>query len=71
MSKYENTIKRLAIYLHAKFCTSNHTDGCGWYYEADDEEKLNSSDGWTQGDHKRWHDKAVGVYEELSTMRIF
>lgn len=28
--------KKLAIELHKLFCRHNHTDGCGWYYDADE-----------------------------------
>ncbi len=24
---------KLAELIHSKMCRSNHTDGCGWYYE--------------------------------------
>ena len=29
-----NDNERLAEILHSKLCRSNHTDGCGWYYES-------------------------------------
>lgn len=38
----------LAVYLHEKYCTCNHTDGCFWSYENDCE------DSWGGYAHQRW-----------------
>lgn len=58
-------IRTLAIFLHKKFCASNHTDACGWYYEAHPEnESMRDGETWEEGDHKRWYDKAVEVHEK-------
>ena len=45
--------QRLAIYLHKKMCTFNHTDGCGWFYHIHD----NVHD-WDEYSHKEWLQKA-------------
>ena len=38
---------RLAEYLHYKFCFSNHTDACSWFYENDRESP------WEESTHKK------------------
>lgn len=32
-AKISNDEKEVAALLHATFCTSSHTDQCGWFYE--------------------------------------
>lgn len=39
--------KRMAVFLHEKFCPHNHTDGCGWGYESGDT-------AWSGQAHSRW-----------------
>ena len=39
--------KRMAIFLHEKFCRINHTDGCSWFYESGDT-------AWSGHAHSSW-----------------
>ena len=39
--------KRLAVFLHEKFCRINHTDGCSWSYESGDA-------AWNGHAHSSW-----------------
>lgn len=45
--------QRLAILLHSKFCRSNHTDGCSFYYGIKELE-----DDWNEYAHKIYLKKA-------------
>lgn len=45
--------ERLAMELHGLMCNSNHTDGCGWFYEIE-----NKKDNWESPSHKYWIGKA-------------
>ena len=38
--------KKLAVALHELLCHSNHTDGCGWFYEI-----RNNVHDWNRGTH--------------------
>jgi len=51
--------KRLAVFLHEKFCPHNHTDGCAWWYESGDT-------AWTGQAHVRWikHSREVSAAME-------
>ena len=44
----------LAITLHDTLCRHNHTDGCGWHYELDDDKHM-----WTRSTHRHWHANAT------------
>ena len=46
--------KDLAIYLHKKLCTSNHTEGCYWHYD---------ENNWEEYSHKSYLDKAQKILE--------
>ena len=48
-------LQKFAEYLHGKFCSWNHTDGCCWAYEGDD---------WDQYSHVDWLKKADEVLRE-------
>lgn len=45
--------KQFAEELHAKMCRWNHTDGCGWFWVND----------WNDRTHKEWLDKARRLLE--------
>ena len=45
--------KALAVMIHDAKCHSNHTDGCGWYYEM-----TNNVDNWTGYSHKEYITKS-------------
>lgn len=46
-------VHRLAIVMHDKNCSWNHTDGCGWFYEYSKGEHK-----WDGHAHKEWLSKA-------------
>ena len=50
--------QNLAALLHETFCPHNHTDGCGWYYDA-----LTEPATWTYeyGPERRYLEKAEAV----------
>jgi hypothetical protein len=45
--------RKIAVYMHERMCTWNHTDGCGWYYHSNLDEK-----DWKNGERKMWLDRA-------------
>jgi hypothetical protein len=45
---------QLAKTLHSIFCTHNHTDGCGWFYEM-----KNKQDDWLAHTHGEYLQKAL------------
>lgn len=55
--------QQLAIQLHEKLCTANHTDGCGWHYEIRD-----SVHDWAEGKHENWneHSRWLGKARKVS-----
>ena len=53
--------RRLAVFLHDKFCRYNHTDGCGWDYEGADDDV----DCWTGPAHTRWLAEAKDLMAAL------
>lgn len=61
LATFQDKQKRtdLAIFLHDKNCTSNHTDDCGWYYEVS-KEKLDWHD-WNGYSHQKWFERAEEV----------
>lgn len=65
--KYELSIlgltkkQQAAIMLHAKHCTDDHTDGCSWYYEIQNDDKGYPIHDWTRYAHKYWLDR-VDIY---------
>ena len=48
--------QRLAETLHDKFCSSNHTDGCDWFYDTGD---------WTSSSRKQYRLKAKTMLKEV------
>jgi hypothetical protein len=48
----------MAVVVHDMTCTSNHTDGCGWFYEV----KKNVHD-WNKDTHKRYLKNATLLHE--------
>lgn len=52
--------QRLAIFLHSKFCCSDHAEQCGWFYEKENDPRIWSS---TYSSHARWLEKAKEVLE--------
>ena len=63
--EYDKTLpedQRLAIYLHEKLCTSDHTAMCSWYYELDD----NIGHNWNSSAHKRYLKMAKEFLKEYS-----
>lgn len=51
--------QQLAIELHDRFCRSNHTDACGWYYEMSD-----GMDKWDGSTHVRYLNQAENLIHE-------
>ena len=51
--------QRMAEEMHELFCTANHADGCGWYYEDWDKP------GYA---HKHWLEKAQKALNEGITL---
>ena len=47
--------EKLAAYLHSKFCTWNHADGCSWFYE----------ETWNEYAHNSWVIKARALKSQL------
>lgn len=50
--------KKLATAMHQKFCHSNHSDGCSWFYDENDWRKEDS--------HKIYLEKARKLLEVLN-----
>ena len=50
--------QQLAIKLHDLTCKSNHTDGCGWYYEIS-----KGSHNWTGHTHQRYLGEILEDFE--------
>lgn len=48
MKKKLTDVQKMAEMAHTLFCTMNHDDMCGWYYEADTE------NAWAGFAHKEW-----------------
>ena len=49
-----SNLESLACYLHKKFCSWNHVDGCSWFYEQH----------WVDYAHKVWLKNAKQLLEE-------
>lgn len=63
-------IRQFANGLHGLLCADNHTDGCGWDYEEDDEA------AWTRecGPRQRWEERAkkvLGMIEQIYEVNFF
>ena len=52
--------RRLAIDLHARLCTWNHTDGCGWFYEIKD-----GIHDWGRASHKGYLNSANAIIGQM------
>ena len=61
----EDPEKQLARELHSQFCTHNHTDGCGWFYEV-----RNGIDDWSDSSHADWLDRAGKVLAQCQKDNI-
>ena len=55
-----NKDHRLAILLHDALCRWNHTDGCGWFYEV--QEDIHD---WRKRDHQVWLKKSRAALKVL------
>lgn len=51
-------VEKLAIYLHSKHCSWNHTDGCGWEYEVKYTSNHDAVHDWKGGAHHMWKEWA-------------
>lgn len=61
--EYNETLskeQRFAIYLHDKFCKSNHTDMCSWYYEFNNQIEHE----WNRYAHKKYLEIAIKLIDE-------
>jgi len=59
--------KKLAVYLHEKFCAANHTDGCGWFYEK-------GNDIWNGHMHSYWLKEAkilIIFLKKINFVQVF
>ena len=54
--------KRFAIYLRKRFCSRNHTDGCGFDYE------ISMENRWGQFAHAEWLKSAHEILAEVRSM---
>lgn len=57
--------KQLAVYLHAKLCRWNHTDGCSWHYF-----EKNGQHDWSEHSHARYLQQAQSVISRLKALDI-
>lgn len=57
--------EKLAIQLHDILCTWNHTDGCSWHYELN-----NNVHDWNGHAHKEYLRKAVKLRNALEPLII-
>lgn len=55
-TRREGPLYDLACTLHSKNCSSNHTDGCGWYYEMH-----RGVHDWTGHAHQRYLEQARDI----------
>lgn len=53
--------ERLAVMMHNKLCSQDHTEGCGWYYGV----KSGKHD-WNESEHKRRLEKSRNVIAKLT-----
>lgn len=60
----QTVTQKLAVYLHDKLCTWNHTDGCSWYYAID-----KGRHNWNDHAHKHYLDKAYKLLHHISRTR--
>lgn len=58
--------QQLARYLHDMMCKSNHTDGCGWYYETN-----NGVDDWLGRAHASYLTKANRLLSVAKSPGLF
>ena len=54
IARLESPEQQLAKTLHNMFCTWNHTDGCGWFYEM-----KNKQDDWSGHAHSEYLGRAM------------
>ena len=54
-AQQESPESQLANELHARLCRWNHTDGCSWYYEFEDDGETHI---WSRPEHKKYLGKA-------------
>ena len=47
----ETPVQILAQYLHSRYCTWNHADGCFWFYE----------NSWDEYTHAKWINEAFDL----------
>ncbi len=60
-SKAKTPEEHLAVHLHNKFCSLNHTDGCEWEFELNWSRK----EMWAGHAHKRWLKEAEKILRFL------
>jgi len=58
---YDNDVQKIAVMLHKMFCTDNHNDGCGWFYEVS-----NNIHDWKGFEHSSWYEKAKEVLDIMA-----
>lgn len=52
----EEKLRKLASFLHKKYCCYNHADYCWWYYEFH-----NKLEEWEGTAHSRWLAEARNI----------
>ena len=55
--------QRVAIVLHTNLCHTDHTEGCGWYYEVKD--GVHDFSGRGNGSHQHWLSRADKTLKSL------
>lgn len=61
---------KLAIELHRLFCTANHTDGCGFYYEVENRKGGVDVHDWSGYSHQVYFKKAQAVLPLLVKQHV-
>jgi len=56
----EGFLREVSIMIHELLCLSNHTDGCGWYYEIE-----NAKHDWDKPYHKEWRSQTKIHYIQM------
>lgn len=67
LQKFENLPReyKLAIKLHERFCTWNHTDGCSWHYYVNEEGVPRNWNGATE---QRYLNKAKELINKIDAV---
>lgn len=58
-------VERIAVTLHSRMCTSNHTDGCDWYYDV-----KNGKHDWNGHAHQTYLKKAKKIVLKCEALKI-